>query len=50
MKEAENPTFRFPLVREVQDGLIRTFNHKFGGMNNMAIIIMMLIGTPTMNE
>jgi hypothetical protein len=50
MKETENRIFRFPWLREVQDGLIRTFNQRFGGMNSMAIIIMMPIGTPTMNE
>ena len=50
MKETENHIFRFPWVREVQDGLIRTFSHKFGGMKSMAIIMTMPIGTPTMNE
>ncbi len=50
MKETEKQIFRFPWLREVQDGLIRTFNQRFGGMNSMAIIIMMPIGTPTMNE
>lgn len=50
MKETGNHTFRFPWVREIQDGFIRTLNQRFGGMNHMAIIIMMPIGTPTMNE
>ncbi len=50
MKETEKQIFRFPWLREVQDGLIRTFDQRFGGMNTIAIIITMPIGTPTMNE
>jgi hypothetical protein len=49
MTETKN-RFSASVVTESQDVFIRTVDQRFGGMNSMAMIIMMPIGTPTMNE